>query len=87
METLANIVGIAGSAVIIFAYFLLQKGSMKGDDWSYLWLNLVGASMLLYSLFWYWNTGTVIIEIFWIGISIYGMMRKIRTKKDDNITS
>lgn len=86
METLANIVGISGTALLIFSYFMLQKGSMKGDDWSYLWLNLVAATMISYSLFWFWNWASVLIEIFWIGITIYGMMRKIRGKNDNTTT-
>ena len=79
---LADIIGIAGTTIIILAYFLLQKGSVKGDDWNYLWLNFIGASMVLYSLLWYWNTASVIIEIFWIGISAYGMAKKLRKKNE-----
>lgn len=87
MELAAEIIGIAGTAMIIVAYFLMQKGTMLGTSWSYLWLNLIGAVLLLYSLWYQWNTASVIIEIFWIGISVYGMIQKIRTKKDDNITT
>ncbi|PIR31672.1 MAG: hypothetical protein COV36_07640 [Alphaproteobacteria bacterium CG11_big_fil_rev_8_21_14_0_20_44_7] len=77
-----DVIGIIGSALLIFAYFLLQKGSLKGDGWGYLWMNLIAASMILYSLLFHWNTASFIIEIFWIGISIYGMWRRLK-KKDD----
>jgi hypothetical protein len=78
MELLANIIGITGTALLIGTYFLLQSGRMKGDDWSYLWLNLLAACLIFYSLFWFWNWASVLIEIFWIGITIYGMIRKIK---------
>jgi hypothetical protein len=80
MEVLANIIGISGTALLIGSYFLLQKGRVKADDWSYLWANLIAACMIFYSLFWYWNWASVLIEIFWIGITIYGMVRKVRAK-------
>ncbi len=87
MELLADIIGIIGTLMIVLAYFLMQNGKMHGTSWSYLWLNLAGALMLLYSLFWFWNLASVIIEIFWIGITIYGMIKKIRDGKNDNITT
>lgn len=87
MELFADIIGTIGTGLIVVAYFILQKGTMKGDDWGYLWLNLIGAIMLLYSLFWSWNTPSVIIEIFWIGISVYGMGKKLRTKNEQDITT
>lgn len=87
MELAADIIGVFGTSLIVIAYFLLQKGAVAGHDWSYLWLNLIGAIMLLYSLYWAWNTASVIIEIFWIGISVYGMANKLRKKDEQDITS
>jgi hypothetical protein len=80
MEILANIIGITGTALLISSYFLLQKGKLKSDDWSYLWMNLIAAIMISYSLFWFWNWASVLIEIFWIGITVYGMLRKLGNK-------
>ena len=80
MEVLANIIGISGTALLIGSYYMLQKGSVKGDDWSYLWANLIAAIMIFYSLFWFWNWASVLIEIFWIGITLYGMMRKLKNR-------
>jgi hypothetical protein len=80
MEVLANIIGISGTALLIGSYFLLQKGRVKSDDWSYLWANLIAAIMIFYSLFWFWNWASVLIEIFWISITLYGMARKLHKK-------
>lgn len=74
---IADVIGVVGVMFIIFAYFLLQAEKAKPNSWSYLLLNLIGAFLLLYSLFWTWNTASVVIEIFWIIISLYGIWRKI----------
>ncbi len=80
IETFANIVGIAGVGLIILAYFLLQADKLKAHDLAYPLLNLVGALMHLYSLFYFWNWASVVIEIFWIAISLYGLWKATCSK-------
>ena len=78
-----DVIGIIGTALLILAYYLLQAGKAKGDDWSYMLMNLVAASLILYSLLFSFNLASFIIEIFWIAISGYGIWRKV--KKDKNV--
>jgi predicted membrane protein len=78
MDLIADIIGVCGTALLVMAYFLLQAEKMKSDDYSYLYMNAIAAALLLFSLCVHFNLGSFIIEIFWIGISIYGIWKKKR---------
>lgn len=80
IETLANIIGLAGVGLIVLAYFLLQTGRLSSRHLAYPLLNLVGALMHLYSLFFFWNVASVVIEIFWVAISLYGVWGALRAR-------
>ncbi len=73
--TLPNILGIVGSAVVIVAYLAVAHGSIVADSKAYYLANLLGAALIFTSLWWAWNLPAAIVEIFWGGISAYGMLR------------
>jgi hypothetical protein len=77
----SDAIGTIGTILLILAYFLLQAGKLKGDDWVYMIMNLVAAALLLYSLYFNFNLPSFIIELFWVGISGYGIWRKLQAKK------
>ena len=52
---LTDWVGLAGSALILVAYFLNQRGELASSDWRFPALNLAGASLILFSLMFAWN--------------------------------
>ncbi|PID47728.1 MAG: hypothetical protein CR967_03635 [Proteobacteria bacterium] len=74
-------VGFIGMAFTVWAYFLIQAQKTTFDSWVYLWLNLLGAILLIISLIFHFNLGSFLIEIFWIGITIFGMGKKWKKKK------
>lgn len=67
--------GVLGSAMIIIAYLALQLDRLKSHDVSYLMLNGVGAALILVSLLFAFNLAAFIIELFWVGISVLGLVR------------
>ena len=71
----ADIVGTAGVALILLCYYLLQARRLTIEHPYYSLLNLIGSSLIMYSLFFHWNTPSFIIEIVWIGISIWGLCK------------
>lgn len=81
MDILFNTIGTVGVFLILLAYFLITRGKLTGESLKYHLLNLVGASLLLISLMWDWNLPSVIIELCWIAISIYGLTKIYRAKK------
>ncbi len=72
---LSDLVGLVGVAIILLSYLLLQIDKLSSKSISYSILNLIGAVLLLISLFYNWNLPSVIIEIFWIAISIFGLIK------------
>ena len=74
-------IGLLGVGAILAAYFLLQASRMKVTDLRYSVLNGVGALLILYSLLFNWNTASVVIEIFWFSISLYGVIQRWKERK------
>ena len=75
----ANHVGIVGVLLTLIAYLLLNIEKVKSVDLSYLFLNLIGSIMLFFSLLFYWNLSSVLIELAWISISLMGIFRVYRS--------
>jgi hypothetical protein len=72
---LLTIAGLAGSALIVVAYFANQQGLLRAENWRYSLANLVGAVLMLVSLISAWNLPAAIVEGFWGLISIYGLLK------------
>jgi hypothetical protein len=81
LEAIANAVGYAGAAVIVVAYFLNQRGTLPAEDWRFPALNLLGACAMLVSLAVQPNLPSVVIELFWAAISLYGLWRSRRATR------
>ena len=75
-----DLVGNVGVAAIIIAYFGLQMGWMEARGFWYAVVNLVGAVLILISLLYTFNLSSFVIELFWIGISLIGIVRAIRVR-------
>ncbi len=73
-----TVAGLVGTAVVVVAYFANQQRWLSSEDWRFPAANLVGSLLLLGSLLVEWNTPSVIIELFWIAISLYGLVNRPR---------
>ena len=74
--TVYRAIGLFGAAVYVAAYFANQHGWLKSEDWRFPAANLVGALLILVSLFAEWNLPSVVIEAFWAAISVYGLTKR-----------
>ena len=70
-----DIIGTLGVGVIVIIYLLLQLGRIKSDQLVYSLLNGVGAALILISLYYDFNLPSVIVEAFWLVISIFGILK------------
>jgi hypothetical protein len=75
MSQYHDIIGSIGVALILLCYFLIQIGKISAENIWYSVLNLIGASMILFSLYYEFNFASVLIEGFWVLISIIGIVR------------
>lgn len=75
---LADIIGTLGMFLVVTAYFGLEIGFFSRLQLRYYLLNFFGALFLLTSLLIHFNLGSFIIELFWIAISLMGIIRCIQ---------
>lgn len=68
-------IGIIGVTIILIVYYLLQVERLRSDDLVYSVTNLIGALLIVVSLRYQFNLASFVIEIFWIAISIIGIVR------------
>ena len=71
-------VGTIGVVMILVAYFLAQTERLSGQSMGYSVVNLVGSIMITVSLVYDFNLSSFIIEMAWISISVYGIVRARR---------
>ena len=68
-------VGLTGTFLVVLAYYLLQLERIDAKGLSYNVINLVGATLLLISLWFKFNLASFLIELFWIGASLTGLWK------------
>jgi hypothetical protein len=75
-----DIIGTLGVGTIVITYFLLQLGRIKSDELIYSTLNGVGAALILISLYYDFNLPSVIVEAFWLVLSVFGIIKYLVSK-------
>jgi len=80
MSMLTNIVGTAGVLFILTAYFLLQTGKLQSTRLLFSVMNGFGSLLILFSLVFDFNFPSVVIEFFWLLISVYGIIKYFRNR-------
>ena len=81
MANLANIIGMLGTSCVVGVYFLLQLNKVDAKSLTYNLVNLVGAILLLISLYVHFNLASFVIEIFWIAASLVGLYQYFKRKR------
>ena len=72
-------VGLAGTLMVLGAFFLLQAWRLAGTSIVYQLLNLLGAAGVLVSLLGAFNLSVFVLELTWVLISAYGIVRSLRS--------
>lgn len=73
-------VGLLGTGMILLAFALLQAGRLSGTGLAYQLLNLFGAAGILVSLLGTFNLSVFLLEIAWVAVSLYGIVRSLRAR-------
>jgi hypothetical protein len=77
-----DLAGFIGVLLIIIAYLLLQLDKLPSSSPSYSLLNAAGALLIIVSLIFKFNLSAFVVEVFWLLISLFGLTRSLRSKKD-----
>lgn len=79
--TIPDILGYAGVSLVVVTYGLSQMGRMDVKRPLYPALNGVGALLILVSLYFRPNPPSVVIEFFWLAISVFGLIRALQKRR------
>ncbi len=75
LNNLTESIGVLGFIFYMLSYFLLLTGKIKGTHNSYIIMNFIAASCVLISLIHNFNLASALIQVFWIMISVVGLIR------------
>lgn len=78
--TLYDAIGILGVSFVLLSYGLLQIERIDPKSMLYSAMNLCGAVLILVSLYFSFNLASFIIEIAWLSISAYGLIKAWRLR-------
>ena len=84
--SLYDFIGNLGVFFIIISYLLLQLNKIKSDDIKYSVMNLVGAALVIIFLIENFNMSAFVIEAFWVGISLVGILKFLKRKSLGKVT-
>ena len=72
--TFPDIIGLSGVALLLVTYALLQADRIDPKGFWYSFNNLIVAILVTVSLIYTPNLASIVIEIFWFIISLYGLI-------------
>ena len=78
--TLPDLIGLTGVALLIITYALLQLDKIDPKGFWYSFNNLLVAILVTVSLIYTPNLASIVIEIFWFLISLYGVVMFFKRK-------
>ena len=76
----ADIVGLIGSAIFIAAFAYANAAATLDKVW-FNAANLVGAVLLLASLWIHFNLAAFVLEAAWAGIAAWGLLKALRERR------
>lgn len=77
---LIDFLGNIGVLLLMTAYLMLQINRLSASGLVYSLLNLLGATLIIISLTTDFNLSAFVIEVFWVLISMVGIIRYFSVK-------
>lgn len=81
MIGIPDIIGLIGVALLIGTYALLQFDRIDPKGFWYSFNNMIVAVLVTVSLLYNWNLASMVIEVFWFSLSVYGLYNFYRQRK------
>lgn len=74
---ISDLVGFVGIGFVLSCHLLVQMERMNARSTLYLILNIAGCALIIYSLAFNFNLPSLVIQVTWMFISAYGLMRNL----------
>ena len=81
MIGIPDIIGLIGVTLLISTYALLQFDRIDPKGFWYSFNNMIVAILVTVSLLYNWNLASMVIEVFWFSLSVYGLYKFYRLRK------
>jgi hypothetical protein len=78
---LSDIIGLMGVTLLITTYGLLQFDCIDPKGFWYSFNNMIVAILVTVSLIYSFNLASMVIEVFWFTLSVYGLFRYFGKEK------
>tara|TARA_B100000497_G_C7645348_1_gene388048 strand:+ start:340 stop:579 length:240 start_codon:yes stop_codon:yes gene_type:complete len=75
-----DIVGLIGVTILIVTYAMLQFDRIDPKGFWYSFNNMIVAVLVTVSLLYSFNLASMVIEVFWFSLSVYGIWNYYRKK-------
>lgn len=75
-----DVVGLVGVALLIVTYAMLQFDRIDPKGFWYSFNNMIVAVLVTVSLLYSFNLASMVIEVFWFSLSVYGIWNYYRKK-------
>jgi CDP-diglyceride synthetase len=75
MFSIADIIGFVGVALLISTYAMLQFNRIDPKGFWYSFNNMIVAILVGISLYYTPNLASIVIEVFWFSLSVYGLFQ------------
>ncbi|UAB89019.1 hypothetical protein I5192_17685 [Ruegeria sp. SCSIO 43209] len=79
--TVVDAIGSFGALIVVAAYFATQMRVMNSEDLAFPLVNLIGSVLIVFSLLQNFNLASMLIEGFWIIISVIGIIQYYRLRR------
>jgi len=74
-QLMIDILGWAGSALVIIAYASISMGKMATTAKSFQWMNLLGSICLIVNTLYYGALPSAFVNVVWLGIAGYALVK------------
>ena len=75
LPTFPDLIGLIGVGLILIVFAGLTLERMDPKGWPYNAGNAVGAALILISLIYSFNLASFVMEIAWLGLSLFGLWK------------
>ena len=82
--TWSDLIGNVGVVLLLYTFYSNVSGKFTAQGFWYNFNNLVVAILLSINLYYKPNISSIIIEIFWLAISVYGLIKWYKNEKVNN---
>lgn len=79
--TWSDLIGNIGVVLLLYTFYANVHGTLSAQGFWYNFNNLLVAILLSINLYHKPNLSSIIIEVFWVVISVYGLVQWYRTRK------